>query len=301
MAPMHGSVVSPESKGMELSCYVCGGSPLCKKFSVPLFDGPYQHDTETKLRTIYECEACGHLSGDLHDPSRYADYYASLSDNYHCCHDYDQSRYQRILGILPKQSAMRVLDIGCGTGTFLAMLPPEAERFGIEPSRAAADRAREKGIKTIRYDDLASPELRNTFDLVTAIDVVEHTADLRELRRYISAALRPGGTVIILTGDAESRSARLLGRYWSYLNYAEHITIFCPRSMRTWLQPDFSAIELTKTDHHPLKGREALSLIRIWLLFPAKWFVRKVLPVRLDMYAVLSLPGDHMLVRAIRN
>jgi SAM-dependent methyltransferase len=301
VAPMHASGVSPESTDMKLSCHVCGGSPLHKKFSVPLFDGPYQHDSETKLRTIYECDACGHLSGDLYDPSRYADYYRSLSDSYHRCHDCDQSRYNQILGILPKQSAMRVLDIGCGTGTFLAMLPPEVERFGIEPSRAAANRAHGGGVKTIRYDDLVRPELRNTFDLVTAIDVVEHTADLREFRGYISAALRPGGTVIILTGNAESRSARFLGRYWSYLNYAEHITIFCPRSMRTWLQPDFSNIELTKTDHHPLNGRETLSLIRIWLLFPVKWLFRKVLPVRLDMYAALCLPGDHMLVRAVRN
>ena len=283
------------------SCHVCGGSRLRRRFSIPLLDGPYQHDKEAKPRTIYRCDSCGHLSADLYDAGRYAAYYASLSDNYHCDHDREQSRYKRILGLCPKQSVRRVLDVGCGSGTFLAMLPPEVERFGIEPSRAAADLARAKGIQIIQYDDLARPELRNTFDLVTAIDVVEHTANLQEFRSHLATALRPGGTVIILTGDAESWSARLLGRYWYYLHYAEHITAFCPRSMRTWLQSDFSEIESTKAVHHRLNSHETLTLLRAWLLFPVKVLLRKLLPTRLKMYAALYLPGDHMLVRATRN
>jgi hypothetical protein len=181
------------------------------------------------------------------------------------------------------------------------MLPPDVERFGIEPSGAAADLARAKGIQIIQYDDLAKPEMRHTFDFVTAIDVVEHTLNLREFRRYLSAALRPGGTVIILTGDAESKSARLLGRYWYYLNFAEHITVFCPRSMQTWLRSDFSQIELTKSDHHRLNVWETLSLVRAWVLFPVKRLLQKLLPKRWNWNASLYLPGGHMLVRAVRN
>lgn len=301
MRPECSSVISVGSRDVGLCCHVCGGSQLRRQFSVPLLDGPYRHDTTETSRTICKCDLCGHLSADLYDPSKYADYYASLSDDYHCCHDHDQSRYEQILKILPKQPVRRVLDIGCGTGTFLAIVPPGVERFGIEPSKAAADCARTKDIQIIQYADLARPELKHTFDLVTAIDVVEHVTDLQQFRQHLVTALRPGGIVIILTGDAESKPARFLGRYWSYLNYAEHITCFCPRSMRTWLQPDFSSIESMKANHHPLNMRVGLSLIRIWMLFPVKWLCRKLLPVRLDMYTCLSLPGDHMLVRAIRS
>lgn len=194
----------------------------------------------------------------------------------------------------------RVLDIGCGSGTFLAMLPSEVERFGIEPSRAAADLARAKGVQIIQSDDLERPELRNSFDLVTAIDVVEHAADLQEFRGRLATALRPGGTAIILTGDAASRAASLLGRYWYYLNYAEHISVFSPRSMQTWLQSDFTDIELRKGAHHPLGVRESLSLIRPWFLFPVKWVLRKIRP-RWNLWSTLYFGGDHMLVRATRN
>jgi SAM-dependent methyltransferase len=268
---------------------------------VPLLDGPYLHDTDGKIRTIYRCDSCGQLSGDLYDAGKFDSYYASLPDDYHCVHDRETSRYQRILGLVREQPVKRVLDIGCGSGTFLAMLPPEIERFGIEPARAAAELARAKGINLVQYDDLSRPELRNTFDIVTAIDIVEHTADLQELRRYLATALHPGGIAIILTGNAESFPARLLGRYWYYLNYAEHITAFSPHSMQTWLQPDFSEIKCARAAHHRLTNRERLAVIRAWVLFPAKWVLRKILPPGLRMYAALYLPRDHMLVRAVRD
>lgn len=282
---------------VDLRCPVCGGSQLRPRFSLPLSDGPYLHDKDRKRRGIYQCAVCGHLLADSFEPSRYADYYAALSGDYHSDHDADQFRYDQILELLPSQSIDRVLDIGCGTGTLLEKFPLGVERFGIEPSKAAADCARAKGIQIIRSRDLVEPELQHTFDVVTAVDVVEHAADLQEFRRWLTMALRPRGTVILLTGDAGSPSARFLGPYWSYLNYAEHITFFGSRSMRAWLEPDFQDIELTNTSHKPLR-REWFSMVRAGALFPVKLLVRRLLPVR---YAVLYLPGDHMLVRATRK
>jgi SAM-dependent methyltransferase len=290
--------VSCDDVGMR--CRVCEGLELTREFSVPLSDGPYRYDKSIGHRTVYKCGLCGHLSSDQEEPSRYAAYYASLSDEYHCRHDDDQSRYAHILRLVPT-SVQRVLDIGCGTGTFLAMFSSSVERFGVEPSKAAASCARTKGIEIIEYEDLARPELRSTFDVVAAIDVVEHVADLHIFLQHLTAALRPGGVAIFLTGNAASRPARLLGKYWSYLNYAEHLTCFCPSSMRLWLQYDFSQIEITSLSHHHLNVRESLALLRIWLLFPIKLLLRNRVPGRLKMYTVLSLPGDHMLVRAVRN
>jgi 2-polyprenyl-3-methyl-5-hydroxy-6-metoxy-1,4-benzoquinol methylase len=299
--PLCLSAVSLDRPDTDVRCHACGGSRLRRIFSIPLCDGPHQSDKDVKRRTIYQCNSCSHYSADGYDRGRYAQYYASLSGDYHLSHDDDQSRYQQIFASLPKQPLKRVLDIGCGTGTFLAMFSPDVQRFGIEPSSSAADRARGKGIEIIDYKALNRPELRNSFDLVTAIDVVEHMADLQEFRRHVATALRPGGLVIILTGDAQSWAAKLLGRYWLYLNYTEHITFFCARSMRTWLQPNFSEIELTTTNHEPWNKSLALSLIRVWLLFPVKWLLQQLSPVRLNIYAALSLPRDHMLVRAVRN
>lgn len=294
------SGISVSCPDAEVRCDVCDGLGLAPEFSVPLSDGPYRYDKRLRSRTVYKCVLCGHLSSDAYEPSKYAEYYASLADDYHYRHDDDPSRYAQILRIVPA-SVQRVLDVGCGTGTFLGMFSSKVERFGIEPSMIAASCARAKGIEVVDYEDLARPELRSTFDLVTAIDVVEHMADLQKFLQYLTTALRPGGAAILLTGNAGSRSARLLGKYWSYLNYAEHLTCFCSSSMRLWLQCDFSQIEITSLSHHRLNTRELLALVRVWLLFPVKLLVRNRVRGRLNIYAVLALPRDHMLVRAIRN
>jgi hypothetical protein len=60
----------------------------------------------------------------------------------------------------------------------------------------------------------------------------------------------------------------------------------------------YRADENRPPSSEPARG---ISLFRIWLLFPAKWLLRKLLPERLNFYAALSLPRDHMLVSAIRN
>jgi SAM-dependent methyltransferase len=92
----------------------------------------------------------------------------------------------------------RILDVGCGTGANLLMLSEYGDAEGVDISTDALAFCRERGLDQVKvgageelpYDDA-------TFDLVTALDVVEHMDDdlagLREMRRV----LRPGGRVLL--------------------------------------------------------------------------------------------------------
>jgi SAM-dependent methyltransferase len=92
----------------------------------------------------------------------------------------------------------RILDVGCGTGANLLMLSQYGDAEGVDVSEDALAFCRERGLEKVKlgaaeklpYDD-------GTFDLVTALDVVEHLdndlAGLREMRRV----LRPGGHVLL--------------------------------------------------------------------------------------------------------
>ena len=71
-------------------------------------------------------------------------------------------------------------------------------------------------------------------DVVTAIEVLEHTADplatLREIRRL----LRPGGVFFYTTGNAAPQRDALLA--WSYFIPEIHISLYEPSSMEEALR-----------------------------------------------------------------
>jgi SAM-dependent methyltransferase len=92
----------------------------------------------------------------------------------------------------------RILDVGCGTGANLLMLSKYGDAEGVDVSEDALAFCRERGLDTVKLGAAeALPYEDGTFDLVTALDVVEHLDDdlagLREMRRV----LRPGGRVLL--------------------------------------------------------------------------------------------------------
>lgn len=303
MNPALASKIAACDEPNAIVCDACGSATRDSAFTLPVLDGPYRNKKPVRTRQFYRCTACGHLSVDLYEPGRYAEYYRNLEMEYHTCHDTDCSRYSTVLDILAKSGVQRVLDVGCGTGTLLNMLPQNVERFGVEPASEASTRARARGISIISLEDLDKPELTNSFDAVTAIDVVEHAKDLSRLRHYFALALRPGGLLVLLTGDVASRAARTLGRYWYYLHYSEHVSFFSDHSMNTWLAPAFHDIEIMRSDHHPLSfaPKELASLGKMCLAFPVKWLIHQFTQSAVIPYPALWTLGDHMLVKAVRR
>ncbi len=95
----------------------------------------------------------------------------------------------------------RILDIGCGTGANLEMLSRFGEAEGVDVSTEALAFCRERGLQNVRQGEAEHlPYEDGSFDVVTALDVVEHLDDdvegLREMRRV----LRTGGRRYTLEG-----------------------------------------------------------------------------------------------------
>jgi ubiquinone/menaquinone biosynthesis C-methylase UbiE len=99
---------------------------------------------------------------------------------------------------LAMPAGARLLDVGCGTGANLKAFNKEFERVGIDASDAALEFCHQRGLKSLVRAKIEQSGLeKDDFDVVTALDVLEHVDDdmqaLRELRRVS----KPGGFILI--------------------------------------------------------------------------------------------------------
>ncbi len=99
---------------------------------------------------------------------------------------------------LPLAPGARVLDAGCGSGRTLQELVDYGEVQGVELSPEAAELARSRGHGEVlvgRLEALPFPD--STFDLITCLDVIEHTPDDRVTLAELLRVSRPGGWLLV--------------------------------------------------------------------------------------------------------
>jgi ubiquinone/menaquinone biosynthesis C-methylase UbiE len=100
----------------------------------------------------------------------------------------------------PHRQPLRVLDAGCGTGALLDRLEsrPGAEVYGLDFSGQALAYTRQRGHGHLVQGDLTRlPFPDGTFDVITALDVVEHIREDERALREVHRVLRPGGVLLV--------------------------------------------------------------------------------------------------------
>jgi SAM-dependent methyltransferase len=92
----------------------------------------------------------------------------------------------------------RVLDAGCGSGRTMVDLRRYGQVVGIELSEDAAEIARERDCGQVvigRVEQL--PWESDSFDLITCLDVIEHTPDDGAALRELLRVCKPGGWALL--------------------------------------------------------------------------------------------------------
>jgi 2-polyprenyl-6-hydroxyphenyl methylase/3-demethylubiquinone-9 3-methyltransferase len=132
-------------------------------------------------------------------------------------------------------SGLRVLDIGCGGGLVsepLARLG--AAVVGIDASDKNVKIARthaEQGGLAIDYRNAAAEDLAaagERFDVVLALEVIEHVADIRSFVAACAGLARPGGALVFSTLNRTPQSF-LFG-----IVGAEYVLRWLPRGTHQW-------------------------------------------------------------------
>ncbi len=153
-------------------------------------------------------------------------------------------------------AGVRVLDMGCGGGLVAEPLTRlGAEVTGIDPVpgliEVARRHAEEAGLE-IAYETATLETVADRgdrFDLVLALEVVEHVPDLPIFLAALATATRPGGLVILST------LSRTLASFLSAIVGAEYLLGWLPRGTHRWrsfLTPSELAGQLRRVDLRPV-------------------------------------------------
>ncbi len=107
---------------------------------------------------------------------------------------------ERFLDTLPQKQNLDILDVGCGAGNMIHHLARYGRVRGIEVDPRPVSIARQRGYD-VRLGDATQtiPFADASFDLVTALDVIEHVDADRNILSEAHRVLRPGGHLLITT------------------------------------------------------------------------------------------------------
>ena len=129
------------------------------------------------------------------------------------------------------------IDIGCAAGFFLNVCRQVGwEVKGVELSDYAAAFARKQLNLDVHTGTLATAKYRTGLaKLVTLWDVIEHVPDPKQLLAEATSVLKPGGLLVLSTGDIESRVSRLFKSSWRLITY-DHLYYFSAQTIQRYLE-----------------------------------------------------------------
>ena len=262
--------------------------PICKTSSNTI--GPIVHNQPATVAgvpidlgdTQYQMQRCPNCALQFKTPPISMDqliecYTKASSDHW----EHDPSPRKRRFDdltdcITTHANGKRILDVGCANGALLAYLRQQDsswECYGLEPGQAAAQTATQRGVTILGalFDDLDPDNPDHQFDVIIAIDVLEHLLDPTAFINQAANHLSPSGIFIALTGDSDAWGWKLQGqRYW-YCNLPEHVVFYCQQTIEHLAeQNSLSLISYQRISHMRSKvSRTIRDLIRntLWGLF----------------------------------
>ncbi len=293
-------------------CRACGSSHTSLRGRKPGW-------TSSREYSFYDCQDCGLLFVEpfagyaIYDdayyrgegPDPFVDYQSEYRDWRRTDRglefdDFARMASEHLAGSAAGSSSLPLqwLDFGCGAGGFLKYLRARGtladrslELTGHDVGSYASQLARHDGFRILDLEALArEPDAR--YDVVSMIEVIEHLPAPSDQIALVARVLKPGGLLLLTTGNLDGPVARRQGIHYGYCAPEIHVSLFNPRSLshvytahgltpRSFRFRGVVAFKVIKT----LRHRPVLRfLARVALSFPfVRWWIDR-------RYGVSAMP-----------
>ena len=231
-----------------MTCAVCGAGPSRRKL-------------HTAGVEVHECPSCGLQFWEPPPGFRPRQTYdASYFEDASSGHGYDdyaslecslrRNFARRLARLGPPAPGRRLLDVGAAYGFAVSEACRAGWRaVGLEVSAAAARRAAAATGGCVALADVSlAPFPAQAFEAVTMWDVIEHLPDPHRAIACVARLLRPGGRLVLTTGDAGSAMARLSGPRWHLYTIPEHLYFYTRRSLEMLLSAHGLRVESVRAE-----------------------------------------------------
>ncbi len=186
----------------------------------------------------------------------------------------------------------RLLEIGSAFGYFLEIAKDRYEVFGLELCEEAVADCHSRGLDSVRQGAV-SPAMVQQFpvvDVLVFLDVIEHLPEPKEELTAALSRLKPGGLLLLTTGDYSSLVARVMGRNWRLMTPPQHLWFFTPRSLKCL--GDELGLEVVHIDYPSKKvplGLVAYQLARYFSFQPRIPHWLHKIGLRLNMFDAMRV------------
>ena len=129
------------------------------------------------------------------------------------------------------QGTGRILDVGCGTGTFLETCKKGGwSIMGVEPDRDARAISTEK-LQVAVEANLSALIGAGSFDIISLWHVLEHMPSLSQTIPQLYELLTGAGTLLIAVPNSDSYDATYFKEYWAAYDVPRHLHHFTPSTI----------------------------------------------------------------------
>lgn len=198
--------IAAESSALSADCPICGSTDHQVVHAMCTIDSPI-----AVPGAILRCRTCGMWFKAASLDSIEQAYSPPYAENASLAHYMNSTMahafFHKVLKRVNCQTGSAhpvLLDIGCGTGTMLE----EAQALGYAPEgieicHGLADVARKKGFLIHHGNAMELDEIEK-YDVVTAMDIIEHIMSPLTLLRVVNQSLKPGGELVVYTPNHRS-------------------------------------------------------------------------------------------------